>query len=53
MDGNERPERSPDQENVDVTLIRDLLAMTPAERFELLVQAARNLIELREKRRIV
>lgn len=38
---------------VDLTLIRELLAMTPVERMELLIQSTRNLMKMMEKMRIV
>ncbi|HJQ35675.1 MAG TPA: hypothetical protein VKB93_00920 [Thermoanaerobaculia bacterium] len=53
MHRDEGHEDRREQDEIDVTLIRDLLALTPAERFELLVESARNLMTLREKRQIL
>jgi len=46
-DGNENV----DADGVDLTLIRQLLAMTPGERLEMIVESSKNLAEMFENAR--
>jgi hypothetical protein len=52
--GDQTPEQTAEEKpgaGVDRTVIRNLLALTPAERVRLLIESARNAAEIRDKMR--